>query len=81
MPDFPKEREKYTNQNELKTQTKRVIADVEAGERYVVLRYSKPVAVLLGMEDYCKLAHGDPEKCKKCQAEIKETLTKINKKL
>ncbi|GEM_PF-706266 len=81
MPDSPKENEKYTNQHELKTQTKRIIADVEAGERYVVLRYSKPVAVLLGMEDYCQLVHGDPDKCHKCQADIRATLSKINKKL
>lgn len=73
--------EKYTNQHELKTQTKRIIGNVEKGERYVVLRYSDPVAVLLSMKDYCKLIHQDPEKCDKCQADIKNTLAKINKKL
>ncbi|MFC1722004.1 type II toxin-antitoxin system Phd/YefM family antitoxin [Patescibacteria group bacterium] len=73
--------EKYTNQNELKSQTKRIISDVETGERYFVLRYSDPVAVLLSIEDYCKLTNQDPTKCNKCQADIKATLAKINKKL
>jgi prevent-host-death family protein len=81
MANTPKKGEKYTNQHELKTQTKRLIGEVAQGERYVVLRYSRPVAVLLSMKDYCEMTRLDPAKCNQCQADIKKTLAKINKKL
>lgn len=77
----PETNEKYTNQHELKTQTKRIISAVEKGNRYFVLRYSDPVAVLLSVKDYCQLVQEDPERCKRCRADIKATLDKINKKL
>lgn len=72
-------REKYTNQNELKIKTKDIINDTAAGNRYIVLRYSKPVAVLLGMDEYCKLTGQPPKNCRQCQKVIGQALAKLNR--
>ncbi len=69
--------EKYTNQNELKIKTKDIIDDVEKGSRYVVLRYSKPRAVLLSMDDYCNLIGQNPKDCDRCQDAVKKAIENL----
>lgn len=76
---MPLKPEKYTNQNELKIKTKDIINDTVAGNRYIVLRYSKPVAVLLGMEEYCQLTGQTPKNCQICQKVIHQALAKLTK--
>lgn len=71
--------EKYTNQNELKIKTKDIINDTATGNRYIVLRYSKPVAVLLGIDEYCKLTGQTPKNCHLCQKVIGKALAKLTK--
>lgn len=71
--------EKFTNQNELKSKTKSIIDKVMQGENYIVMRYSKPVAVLLSMEDYCHLTEDHKKDCSHCQEVIKNAISKINK--
>lgn len=67
-------KEKYTNQHELQTKTRALIFDIKRGTRYIIMRYSKPVGVLLGVDDYCNLIGKD---CSKCCEIIKKTLKKI----
>lgn len=69
-------KEKYTNQYELQTKTRALISDVQKGNRYIVMRYSKPVGVLLGIGDYYKITGKD---CSKCREIMNKTLEKINK--
>ncbi len=76
---MPQQLEKYTNQNELKIKTKDIINDTAGGNRYIVLRYSKPVAVLLGIEEYCKLTGQTPKNCNLCQKVIGQALAKLTK--
>jgi hypothetical protein len=68
-------KEKYTNQYELQTKTRALISDVQKGNRYIVMRYSKPVGVLLGIDDYCKITGKD---CDKCREIMRKTLKKVN---
>ena len=53
---------KTININELQAQISKVIKDAQEGDVYEVMRYSEPVAVVLGYEDYLKL-RGDCHKC------------------
>ncbi|MFC1617931.1 type II toxin-antitoxin system Phd/YefM family antitoxin [Patescibacteria group bacterium] len=74
-----KHSEKYTSQNELKIRTKAIIDEVEQGSRYIVMRYSKPMAVLLSMEDYCELIGEDPKDCDRCQEAVAKAIDKLAK--
>lgn len=40
------------NVNELQAKASKVIRNVEAGKTYKIMRYSKPVAVLVSAEEY-----------------------------
>lgn len=62
--------------NKLQSELSKVIKDVEAGEVYQVQRYAKPVAYLVGEEDFRRLASG--QDCKKCVEEIREIVKKAN---
>jgi len=44
--------EKFTNQQELQIKTKSLISDIQKGDKYIIMRYSKPVGVLLSIEEY-----------------------------
>lgn len=68
--------EKYTNQQELQIKTKSLILDVQKGDRYIIMRYSKPVGVLLGIDEYEKILN---ENCNKCRGNLKKVLEKFNK--
>jgi prevent-host-death family protein len=71
--------EKYTNQNELKIKTKEILGEVSQGARYIVMRYSKPMAVLVSINEYCRLTGADPQKCNLCQKVVTKALAKLTK--
>ena len=47
-----------------------MIKKVEKGAVFEVMRYSKPVAVLLSIKEYERICAG--EDCKKCVTELRE---------
>lgn len=73
---------KNINVNELQDQASKLVKEVERGEKYQVNRYSKPVAVVLSVEEYeslvghnCKdcindlrrIAQGVKNNCERCK--------------
>ncbi len=68
--------EKYTNQRELQSKTKSLINGVKNGERYIVLRYTEPVGVLIGMDEYRYLL--SKKNCKHCLESIKKSIEKAS---
>lgn len=65
------DQEIYANQHELQTKAKSLISNARTGKRVILMRYSKPVAVLIGMEEYCKLSG---KNCNVCIERIKKAL-------
>ena len=61
--------------NKLQTEISRVMREVEAGEVYEVMRYSKPLAYLVPKQSFDSLKSG--ENCKACV----EDLRKISKQI
>jgi prevent-host-death family protein len=53
---------KIINVNELQSQISSVLKDVQNGDVYEVMRYSEPVAVVLGYKDYLNV-RGECHKC------------------
>ena len=72
--------ENYTNQHELQTNTKKVINSLNDGSRMIVLRYTKPVAVILSINDYKKLISKNscPECIEKMKLAIENKAKEIN---
>jgi len=62
------------NINELQAQISRVIRNVEAGETYEVMRYSRPVAVIVPKTEH-KTGRTN---CDLCQEKLDKILTKLN---
>ena len=73
MENNKKIQEKYANQHELQTKAKMLINEAQSGRRVILMRYSKPVAVLISMDEYCKLSGKD---CDICLARIKKIFNK-----
>lgn len=69
--------EKYTNQQELQIKTKSLISDIQKGDKYIIMRYSKPVGVLLSVAEYESLLK---QNCTKCQGNLKEVIEKLENK-
>ena len=67
---------KTININQLQAQISRVMKDVEGGEVYEVMRYSRPVAIIRPKSG--EKAEG--ERCKECIAKIDEVLKLIENK-
>ena len=61
---------KTINVNELQSGASKVIKDVQDGEIYEVMRYSKPAAVIIPYGKYEKLKG----ECRHCVDEIKEII-------
>lgn len=61
--------------NKLQNDISKIIKEVEAGEVYEVMRYSKPMAYLVSKESFDKLKNG--ENCRACV----EDLRKISKQI
>lgn len=66
---------KTININQLQAQISRVMKDVEGGEAYEVMRYSRPVAIIRP-----KKPAEEPAKirCDECIAKIDEVLKNLN---
>ena len=65
---------KTININQLQAQISRVMKDIEGGETYEVMRYSRPVAVIRP-----KKPAEEPAKmrCDECLAKIDEVISKL----
>lgn len=61
---------KTINVHELQAKISQVLDNAEKGDIYEVMRYSKPVAVVLSYEDYLSL-RGE---CKRCINDIRTVL-------
>lgn len=66
---------KNVNVNELQANISEMLREVEKGEIIEVMRYSKPVAVVLSYEDYLSL-RGE---CKRCIEDLRGIVKKANR--
>ncbi|KKQ93732.1 MAG: hypothetical protein UT66_C0024G0004 [candidate division CPR2 bacterium GW2011_GWC1_39_9] len=69
----------FVNINELQNETPKIIQGLNDGEDFVLLRYSKPVGVLVSYETYNKLICCEDvhvEECKSCIKDFKKELHK-----
>lgn len=48
-------KEDYVSARDLQVKTKKIIDEMKEGRKFVITRYSRPVGVMIGMEDYYKL--------------------------
>ena len=67
---------KTININQLQAQISRVMKDVEGGEVYEVMRYSRPVAIIRPKSGQVTQNEG----CKECIAKIDEVLKIVESK-
>jgi len=67
---------KTININQLQAQISRVMKDVEGGEIYEVMRYSRPVAMIAPKDT--SLTRGKPD-CDKCIQKMDEVLAVLGK--
>ncbi|MFA6493107.1 MAG: type II toxin-antitoxin system prevent-host-death family antitoxin [Patescibacteria group bacterium] len=63
---------KTINVNELQANISEVLQKTQDGEIFEVMRYSKPIAVVLSYEDYLKL-RGE---CKRCVEDLRKIFKK-----
>lgn len=68
---------KNISTNKLQTDLSKIIKEVESGEVYQVARYSKPVAYLIGKDEFEKLIDG--QDCKKCVSDLRKIASNIKK--
>lgn len=61
--------------NKLQNEISRAVKEVESGEIFEVLRYSKPVAYLVSEKEYLDLKSG--QSCKKCVDDLRKIVKKI----
>jgi antitoxin (DNA-binding transcriptional repressor) of toxin-antitoxin stability system len=54
------------NINQLQAQISRVLKDVEGGETYEVMRYSRPIAIIVPKDKKAD----DADKCDKCASKL-----------
>jgi prevent-host-death family protein len=66
---------KTININELQAQISRVIRSVEAGETYEVMRYSRPVAVIVPKQK----EKAGKSQCDLCQEKLDKIIGKLEK--
>ncbi|HRY60187.1 MAG TPA: type II toxin-antitoxin system Phd/YefM family antitoxin [Patescibacteria group bacterium] len=75
---------KSININELQSNISKIVKLVEKGDDYEVIRYSKPVAVVLSSKKYDKLLQELIElkgSCRHCVEEFKKTKLQNIKKI
>ena len=71
---------KSININELQSKISQVVKDVEKGVDYEVIRYSKPVAVVLSSQKYDRMLEELVElksSCRSCVDEFRKAKEKI----
>jgi len=67
---------KSININQLQAQISAVMKDVESGEVYEVMRYSRPVAVIRPKKDE---AQANKVRCDECISKLDEVLNTLQK--
>ena len=65
------------NINQLQDQGSKIIRQVESGETFEVVRYSKPVAYLLSTSEYDRLIK--KTECKECVQDLRKIAGEIKK--
>lgn len=73
-------KEKFITTNELANDASKTLKNLKSGEGVVVLRYSKPVGVLLTWEDYKKIENLEIQHINECKSCISNTKLKIQNK-
>jgi len=73
-------KEKFITTNELANDASRVLKNLKQGEGVVVLRYSKPVGVVISFEDYKKIENMEIQHINECKSCISITKLKIQNK-
>lgn len=68
---------KNINVNELQNNISKVLKEVEDGDVFEVVRYSKPVAYLVSKSDFEKLSSGSD--CKRCVSDLREVVSIVKK--
>lgn len=68
---------KSININELQSKISRIMKDVEKGEVYEVMRYSRPVAVIFPKNQYKE----NSKKCEECIADFRRIADFIKEKM
>lgn len=63
--------------NKLQNEISRVVKEVESGETFEVMRYSKPVAYLIPQKDFEELSSGT--NCKKCVTDLRQVVSIVKK--
>lgn len=63
------------NINQLQDQASKIIRQIEKGDVVEVVRYSKPVAYLIGREDYLRLV--EQTQCKSCITDLRKIAKQI----
>lgn len=63
------------NVNELQAKISEILHSVERGDVYEVMRYSKPIAVVLSYDKYLKLCG----ECKRCIEDLRKIAKKAEK--
>lgn len=61
-------KEKFITTNELANDASKVLKNLKKGEGVVVLRYSKPVGVVISYEDYKKIENMESDFVHECKA-------------
>ncbi|MBU1167473.1 type II toxin-antitoxin system Phd/YefM family antitoxin [Patescibacteria group bacterium] len=75
-------KEDYVTQRDLQVKTKKIVDEMEKGRKFVITRYSKPVGVMVNIEDYFKMVGSAFSSCEKssCGGCCKEEKTFEDKK-
>ncbi|MFA7244067.1 MAG: type II toxin-antitoxin system prevent-host-death family antitoxin [Patescibacteria group bacterium] len=68
---------KNINVNELQNNISKVLKEVEDGDVFEVVRYSKPVAYLISKSDFDNLSK--QENCKKCVSDLRKVVSIVEK--
>jgi len=61
-------KEKFITTNELANDASKVLKNLRKGEGVIVLRYSKPVGVVISYEDYKKIENMESNFVHECKA-------------
>jgi len=68
---------KNININELQDNASKFVKETETGAKFIISRYSKPVAVLLSVDEFEALENHN---CKECIADFRKIAKKVEEK-
>lgn len=73
-------KEKFITTNELANDASKILKNLKKGQGVVILRYSKPVGVLISWDDYKKIENMESDFVAECKSCLKEVKSKKNGK-